>query len=568
MQNGNNQNYRLTSWLGNSDLRAISAANSNRNVLAHTLQDRPIDLLRPNFNLTSAKTNSTNIEAAISSKIIRLATPSVFDTLFNQLCPGYSKEPHAALNHVRQTYDDSNGNKVFSSVYNYYTQILAASRPFIDMETLPVRICQAFIDGLDHRLSAGLCTHFPTYSIPQDRSATHQRTVLQQMLQAALCAKSVYNNIRAIALEASGFGSGQAFFAQVNGSQVKTTIRRYSNDTSSNKSGNSSKGLLCCYGCGGPHPWSLLENRIHVVKHPNASNPGIQENAKKTIERIRAKRKKKQADFTKRKNLATTNFANLNAKSQERILSQALTLCSQASEFASVTSSITGMTGGTSAASPAKSSTGKHVAFLYIAFALKTDIHRPVLPVRIQSIMPHIKLQLGTDLNDSSSPSIRCVVDTAAALCTGNYHFFAAIAKQFPQCAAKIFLLEDYSPIILSRIVQDHADAITTDLPIAFQFHLPYFTKDGSATSFVVATGPQVSVNTVLGLPLITATGMIIDFVDEVVETKNLECPPFKINFWHATKTVPANHTKVPTTHYIGFEDVQQILLKTNAFIA
>jgi hypothetical protein len=44
--------------------------------------------------------------------------------------------------------------------------------------------------------------------------------------------------------------------------------------------------------------------------------------------------------------------------------------------------------------------------------------------------------------------------------------------------------------------------------------------------------------------------------------------PPFKINFWRAAKTVPANHNEVPTTHYIKFKDVQQILLKTNAFIA
>jgi hypothetical protein len=122
-------------------------------------------------------------------------------------------------------------------------------------------------------------------------------------------------------------------------------------------------------------------------------------------------------------------------------------------------------------------------------------------------------------------------VDTTAALCTGNYHFFAAIAKQFPQFVAKIFLPEDYSPIILSGIVQDNADAITTDLPVAFQFHLPYFTKDGSATSFVMATGPQVSMNTVLGLPLITAIGMIIDFVDDVVEAKNLKCPPSRSIF-------------------------------------
>ncbi len=130
--------------------------------------------------------DSTIIEEEINSKIIRLATPSVLDTLFNQLCPGYSKEPHAALDHVRQTYDDATGNTIFLSVYDYYNQILAASRSFIDMEVLPVSICQAFIDGLDHRLSAGFRTHFPDYSKSQDRTATHQQTVLQVMLQAAL----------------------------------------------------------------------------------------------------------------------------------------------------------------------------------------------------------------------------------------------------------------------------------------------------------------------------------------------------------------------------------------------
>ncbi len=116
-------------------------------------------------------------------------------------------------------------------------------------------------------------------------------------------------------------------------------------------------------------------------------------------------------------------------------------------------------------------------------------------------------------------------------------------------------------------IIQNSADAITTDLAIAFQFHLPYLTKDGSTTSFVVATGPQVSVNTVLGLPLIIATGMIIDFVDEVVEAKRLDCPPFKIDFCRATKTIPATDDEAPTTHYIEFENVQQILQKTNAYI-
>jgi hypothetical protein len=78
-----------------------------------------------------------------------------------------------------------------------------------------------------------------------------------------------------------------------------------------------------------------------------------------------------------------------------------------------------------------------------------------------------------------------------------------------------------------------------------------------------------VSVNTVLGLPLITATGMILDFNDNVVQAKNLDWPPFPIDFRCATKTIPAiKDNEDPKTHYIEFEDVQQILQKTDAYIA
>jgi hypothetical protein len=355
------------------------------------------------------------------------------------------------------------------------------------------------------------------------------------MHQAALHAKSEYNNIRAIASKVNGFG-GQAFSAQANARQAKKTINRYSrggDDTGSNKSSTSSRGPLHCYGCEGPHQWSLLENGIHIIKCPNANNPGILDNAKKVIEHIRNKHKKKQQNFTKRKNLATTNYSNFNEAGRECIPRQVLNSISVASKTASVASSITGVTGVTGsmpAASPSKSDQ-KRIVFLYNAKALSSNIHRPILPVTIQSAVPHIQLQLGTDINDSSSPSIRCMVDTTAALCTGNYHFFSAIAKRFPQCVAKIFLPEDYSPIILFRFFQDNANPITTDLPVAFQFHLPYLTKDRSAISFVVATKPQVSMNMVLGLPLIKATGMVINFIDKVVEAKHLDCPPFPINF-------------------------------------
>ena len=128
---------------------------------------------------------------------------------------------------------------------------------------------------------------------------------------------------------------------------------------------------------------------------------------------------------------------------------------------------------------------------MYNKQVLQTVTNRPVLPVAIQSIMPHITLQLCLIPSDSHRSSIHCVLDTAAALCTRNYHSFAAIAKRYPHCVAKIFLPEDYLPIILWGIVQDNVHSVTTDLLVAFQFHLPYLTKLEAQPHLLLPLGPM-----------------------------------------------------------------------------
>jgi hypothetical protein len=181
-----------------------------------------------------------------------------------------------------------------------------------------------------------------TYSHPSAK-------VLQEILQLAICFKTEYIiNIRTIAREA--IGMGQAFSAQVNASHAENTIAWYSGgDVGSNKSGSTaSHGPLHCYGCQGPHAWSVLECGIYVIKYPNAGNPGIQEKVKKTIKHICNKWKKKQQDFQRCKNLATTNYSNFNNASKERIWQQVLQSVSIASDAASISSLITSVAGGTS----------------------------------------------------------------------------------------------------------------------------------------------------------------------------------------------------------------------------
>ena len=99
---------------------------------------------------------------------------------------------------------------------------------------------------------------------------------------------------------------------------------------------------------------------------------------------------------------------------------------------------------------------------------------------------------------------------------------------------------KDYAPIILSGIVKSSDEAaVTTNLEVVWQFHLPYKTKSGEDTMFAVATGPHVAVNTILGIPFQKATGAIIDIVDNRVEFKYLDCPPFNVEFRRTSNHVP-----------------------------
>jgi hypothetical protein len=128
---------------------------------------------------------------------------------------------------------------------------------------------------------------------------------------------------------------------------------------------------------------------------------------------------------------------------------------------------------------------------------------RCILPIKIHLDFPHIVIQLGSILGQSNSPSIRAIIDTAAALTTGNLHFFAKIAKAFPHTVAAVYAPKNYAPITLSGIVEQNSASVTTKLLVAFKFKLPYFTKEGTPTTFMVAVGPNVTVNTIFGLPFI-----------------------------------------------------------------
>jgi hypothetical protein len=126
---------------------------------------------------------------------------------------------------------------------------------------------------------------------------------------------------------------------------------------------------------------------------------------------------------------------------------------------------------------------------------------------------------------------------------------------------AAIYTPKDYAPITLSDIVEQNRESITTELLVAFKFKLPYFTKDGNATTFMVAVGPNVMVNTILGLPFIKQTKMIVNVADQVAELRASDALPFPISFRHAQCHIPTiDETKV----HVNMTQYTNIIRKIN----
>jgi hypothetical protein len=246
-----------------------------------------------------------------------------------------------ALDHIHQMHYNCNGNHVVSSVQAYFQQMMNASHPFSSQQELPISVCQKFQDGLDPCLVTGFRHFFPDHSVIQSLVSTHQRKILQQMLQAAQQAEDDYGSTQRIAREAIGLSQAFPVGAKPGGpvrasafpSQSETTLTRYAqggggySTDSTRSTAGSSRGPPCpwnCFGCGGPHPYSEYTDGNHVVICPNRDVPSICEHATRNIEKMRRNHKKKHVQNQKRKNLGTANFANFDEAGQKRIREQCL----------------------------------------------------------------------------------------------------------------------------------------------------------------------------------------------------------------------------------------------------
>jgi hypothetical protein len=209
-------------------------------------------------------------------------------------------------------------------------------------------------------------------------------------------------------------------------------------------------------------------------------------------------KKKRYNNNAKRKNLGTVNFNDLPNSTRFWLCDQILML--EANNGSSVVLLVTSPSMSSATASQGCGRKSGNIVILMInvpCLAAGSPLKQMML-ITTQSSLLNIVLQSGPELDAPTCPSIRCAVDMCATLLMGNFHFFTAVAKQYPHCLAKMIAPTDY--MLLSGIVQTNNKAVTTELHFGFQFHLPYCTLGSAHSSLLMATGLNVLVNTIVCL--------------------------------------------------------------------
>jgi hypothetical protein len=208
MTNGNHGAYNLTSYVGLEDLRTLTPETVRTTILRPVLQDGPVLLKAPDFNLQNVTRNSIGIAMEVDRKILKLAWHQLCALIFNKLCPGYSNQPQAMLEHIKQSYLDDKGNLVCTPVFAYYQRMMNAVRPSAGEARFPKSVCNALIDGLDKHLTAIFHRNYPDHAILHDLQGSFQRSRLPTILDAMTMAEEEVQSVSAIARSSVG---GQAF---------------------------------------------------------------------------------------------------------------------------------------------------------------------------------------------------------------------------------------------------------------------------------------------------------------------------------------------------------------------
>jgi hypothetical protein len=179
--NGINHNYNLVTFWGAANLRTLTSHQGKMTLLDPVQQNAQVLLPASDFNLWSAKTDSNDISIEIDQKLLKLACHQICASFFAEICNGYTKEPQATLDHIKQVYVDGDRNQVCVA---YYQRMMSAMRPFAGNKMFLKSVCNPLVDGMSTHLQLIFCKYYPNHAMLHNLSATFQCNHFHQILIA------------------------------------------------------------------------------------------------------------------------------------------------------------------------------------------------------------------------------------------------------------------------------------------------------------------------------------------------------------------------------------------------
>jgi hypothetical protein len=119
MTNGVGTVYVLSTYHGPANIARMSAHEVSKTIIGPCLQRGPIALSGADFNLQEDNIDSTTIKDQLISKLLLLGFNTIRASVFAVLCPGYSNQPHAVLDHICQASPGPDGQIVVTSINEF-----------------------------------------------------------------------------------------------------------------------------------------------------------------------------------------------------------------------------------------------------------------------------------------------------------------------------------------------------------------------------------------------------------------------------------------------------------------
>ena len=138
----------------------------------------------------------------------------------------------------------------------------------------------------------------------------------------------------------------------------------------------------------------------------------------------------------------------------------------------------------------------------------------PLMPIAIDNGLPYLTFNLGAD--PDADPSLSGLMDTCAALNTGYLLFHLWLKSERPYLVAEFITFDDsnpFEPVKLGGAIRDPSNFDATDhgnLTAVIRYYTPYHDTSGAPITISFALGPDVTVNTIFGLPMLCSLDAVI----------------------------------------------------------